>query len=308
MTLPERLTHLPPRKRRELERAAQILFDEMEESLKTKLSEKGRRGRILKLILFGSYARGDWVEDRKSGYRSDYDLLVVVNFDSFAEQYEAWEKAGERFLQELTITRRFSAPVNFIVHTLQDFNDQLAHGRPFFVDIARDGITLYEAPGFPLVEPKPLEPEVAKAEARRHFEHWFPDATEFQAGAGFYRDRKNLRLAAFSLHQAAERLYHCVLLVVTLYSPKSHRLSVLRSHAERIAPRLIEVWPRDTRSAKRCFTRLDRAYVDARYSPAYEITAEELTWLVDRVKALQEAVAAICAERLDGPGAGTSSS
>ena len=52
MTLPERLTHLPPRKRRELERAAQILFDEMEESLKTKLSEKGRRGRILKLILF----------------------------------------------------------------------------------------------------------------------------------------------------------------------------------------------------------------------------------------------------------------
>lgn len=308
MTLPERLTHLPPRKRRELERAAQILFDEMEESLKTKLSEKGRRGRILKLILFGSYARGDWVEDRKSGYRSDYDLLVVVNFDSFAEQYEAWEKAGERFLQELTITRRFSAPVNFIVHTFQDFNDQLAHGRPFFVDIARDGITLYEAPGFPLVDPKPLEPEVAKAEARRHFEHWFPDATEFQAGAEFYRDRNNLRLAAFSLHQAAERLYHCVLLVVTLYSPKSHRLSVLRSHAERIAPRLIEVWPRDTRSAKRCFTRLDRAYVDARYSPAYEITGEELAWLVDRVKALQEAVAAICAERLDGPGAGASSS
>ena len=97
MTLPERLTHLPPRKRRELERAAQILFDEMEESLKTKLSEKGRRGRILKLILFGSYARGDWVEDRKSGYRSDYDVLVVVNYDSFAEQHEAWEKAAERF-------------------------------------------------------------------------------------------------------------------------------------------------------------------------------------------------------------------
>ena len=97
MTLPERLAHLPDRKRRELERAAQILFDELDESLKTKLSEKGRRGRILKLILFGSYARGDWVEDRKSGYRSDYDVLVVVNYDSFAEQHEAWEKAAERF-------------------------------------------------------------------------------------------------------------------------------------------------------------------------------------------------------------------
>ena len=97
MTLPERLAHLPDRKRRELERVAAILFDEFDDALKTKLSMKGKRGRILKLILFGSYARGDWVEDRKSGYRSDYDVLVVVNYDSFAEQHESWEKAAERF-------------------------------------------------------------------------------------------------------------------------------------------------------------------------------------------------------------------
>ena len=154
MTLPERLPHLPDRKRRELERAMQILFDEFEDAVKTKLSDKGKRGRILKLILFGSYARGDWVEDRKSGYRSDYDLLVVVNYESFGEQHESWEKAGERFLQELTITRRLSTPVNFIVHTYQDFNDQLEQGRPFFIDIARDGIVIYETPGFPLASPK----------------------------------------------------------------------------------------------------------------------------------------------------------
>ena len=244
----------------------------------------------------------------QSGYRSDYDLLVVVNFDSFAEQYEAWEKAAERFLQELTITRRFSAPVNFIVHTHQDLNDQLAHGRPFFVDIARDGIVLYEAPGFPLVEPKPLEPEVAKAEARRHFDHWFPNAARRFELAQEAMRRGYDKEAAFDLHQTVERLYHCVLTVLTLYSPKSHKLTFLRSQAERIAPQLIEVWPRDSRFAKRCFTRLDRAYVGARYSPAYEITGEELAWLVERVKALQEAVAAICADRLDGPGAGTSSS
>lgn len=300
MTLPERLAHLPDRKRRELERAAQILFGEFDESLKTKLSEKGRRGRILKLILFGSYARGDWVEDHKSGYSSDYDLLVVVNYGSFGEQYEAWEQAAERFLQELTITRQLSTPVNFIVHTLTDFNDQLTHGRPFFADIARDGIVLYELPGYPLASPKTLAPEEARAEAQRHFDHWFPNADYCLTQAKYaIRDRQP-RHAAFDLHQAVERLYHCVLTVLTLYSPKSHRLSVLRSHAERIAPQLIAVWPRDTRFAKRCFTRLDRAYVGARYSPAYEITGEELAWLVDRVTALQETVAAICAERLDG--------
>lgn len=163
----DQIAHLPDRKRRELQRAAQILFDEFEDALKTKLSDKGKRGRILKLILFGSHARGDWVEDRKSGYRSDYDLLVVVNYESFGEQHESWEKASERFLQELTITRRLSTPVNFIVHTYQDLNDQLTQGRPFFVDIARDGIVLYEAPGYPLASPKTLAPEEARAEARR---------------------------------------------------------------------------------------------------------------------------------------------
>ena len=30
------------------------------------------------LILFGSRARGDWVDDQETGYKSDYDLLVVV--------------------------------------------------------------------------------------------------------------------------------------------------------------------------------------------------------------------------------------
>ncbi|WP_439632206.1 HEPN domain-containing protein [Shinella sp.] len=251
---------------------------------------------------FSSYGRGDWVEDHKSGYRSDYDLLVVVNYESFGEQYEAWEKAGERFLQELTITRRLATPVNFIVHTLQDFNDQLAQGRPFFVDIARDGIVIYETPGFPLASPKAFAPEEARAEAQRHFDQWFPSADAFKAAADFLIQRRNLPEAAFQLHQAAERLYHCVLLVLALYSPKSHRLTFLRSQAERIAPKLIDVWPRESRFAKRCFTRLDRAYVDARYSPQYEITDEELAWLVERVEILQKAVAAICAEYLEQRG------
>lgn len=298
MTLSECLTHLPHLKRREIECVAKVLFDEMEESLKTKISEKGKRGRIIKLILFGPYAQGGGFEKINFGYRSDYDLLVVVNYESFAEQYEAWQKAGARFLQKLTITRRLSTPVNFIVHAYQDLNDQLAHGRPFFVDIVRNGIMLFELPGYPLSPPRILTPEEACAEAQRHFEHWFPKAaSRFELAVEAIRRGFSME-AAFDLHQTTERLYHCLLTVMTLYSPKSHRLHLLRSHAERIAPRLIEVWPRESRFARRCFSRLDRAYVDARYFPAYEITAEELSWLAERVHGLQDRVAEICCEQL----------
>ncbi len=280
------LDHLPAVKRRELERVARVLFDEFEDAVKTKLSDKRKGGRILKLILFGSYARGDWVEDRASGYISDYDLLVVVNADTFTDLQTWWAVADDHLVRELTVTRHLATPVNFIVHSLMDVNDQLARGRPFFADIARDGIALYEAPGQALAVPRQLDAQERHAEALRHRDHWFPLAAHALKLArdsiadGVPRD------AAFMLHQAVERVYNAVLLVLTLYAPKSHRLGILRSLAENLDPRLIEAWPRDTRAARRHFAQLQRAYVEARYSHAYEITADELAWLVDRVKHL----------------------
>jgi hypothetical protein len=50
--------------------------------------------------------------------------------------------------------------------------------------------------------------------------------------------------------------------------------------------------------ARRRFELLSRAYVEARYSPNYDISGEELGWLVERVKVLQELVEASCRERV----------
>jgi predicted nucleotidyltransferase len=49
-----------------------------------------RGGKILKVILFGSYARSDWVDDPKSGYQSDFDLLVVVSHEKLTDVSEYW--------------------------------------------------------------------------------------------------------------------------------------------------------------------------------------------------------------------------
>lgn len=301
MTKMDGLDHLPPRKQEELAEVARILFEEFEAARQSKLKEEHKNARILKILLFGSYARGGWVEDRKSGYRSDYDLLIVVNSQSAAETGEYWESASERFVRELTITKHLETPVNFIVHSLHEVNDQLARGRPFFIDIARDGIALYEAPGHPLASPQRLSVQEARQEAQRNYDQWYPSAINFFKHAQIAILDRTPNEAAFFLHQTIERLYHCVLQVVTLYSPKSHRLSVLRSHAERADVRLIDAWPRDTKFARRCFNSIDRAYVEARYSAKYSIADEELDWVVQRVVVLQGIVASICEERLSSP-------
>lgn len=52
------LDHLPPAKQRELERVVQILFEEFRDATALSTSEWKRQARILKVILYGSYARG----------------------------------------------------------------------------------------------------------------------------------------------------------------------------------------------------------------------------------------------------------
>lgn len=297
----DQIDHLPQPKQRELAHVVRVLFEEFESEISGATQPWKKRGRILKVILYGSYARGDWVDDPVGGYKSDYDILVVVNDAKLTDPVEYWGKADDRLMRDASVTNSISAPVNFIVHDLADVNSQLSHGRPFFVDIVEQGIALYEAEGFAFAHPRILPPEEAQAEAQGYFDEWFPTAAEFAAGAEFHNSRGSSKLAAFNLHQATERFYHCVLLVLTLYSPKSHKLNFLRSHAEELAPELIEAWPRGDKYSRRCFELLRQAYVNARYSPHYEIKDDELRWLSERVAILQDLVKAVCQRRLAPP-------
>lgn len=292
------LDHLPSGKQRELKHVVRVLFEEFEREIAIATSPWKKRARILKVVLYGSYARGDWVDDPIGGYKSDYDILVIVNDAKLTDPIEYWAKADDRLMRDATIHETLSAPVNFIVHDLSDVNSQLTQGRPFFVDIARQGIALYETEGSELAAPRFLPPEEARAEAQQYYDRWFGSAGEFLGTATYAQAQGWRNKAAFDLHQATERLYHCVLLTLTLYSPKSHKLNFLRSHAEEVAPELIAAWPRADKSSRRCFELLRQAYVNARYSPQYEISEEQLRWLGERVAELQTLVKTVCQRRL----------
>jgi len=292
------LDHLPDSKRQELARVVDVLFSEFADAIAGGTMPHKRKGRILKIVLFGSYARGDWVEDRAAGYVSDYDLLVIVNDRKLTDVVEYWSRAEDRLVRDY-IAQTLSAPVNFIVHDLADVNQQLSLGRYFFADIVRDGVALFEAPGHPFTAPNRLEAEVALKEAQDYWAEWFPSAAGFIDTSRYVASQERTKEAAFHFHQAAERLYHCVLLVLTLYSPKSHKLNFLRSQAEQLDGRLIDAWPRGKKFEQRSFELLRRAYVDARYSPHFKISNEELAWLGERVSRLQALVKAVCEERLD---------
>ena len=287
------LEHLPVSKQRELERIVEILFAEFEAALPKASSKVRKTGRILKIILFGSFARGGWVEDRVSGYKSDYDLLIIVNARDLADPCH-WEAAEDRLLFDPQIKHE----VQLVVEPLERVNDLLAKGQYFFTDIKKEGVALYERKGHKLAEPKPLNDDEYREMAGKYFEGALPFAREQLEGARFHIGESKVKSAAFALHQATEHAYRALLLTLTLYSPAIHNIRTLRGLAEELDPRLIDAWPRYHRADRRKFELLRRAYVEARYSEHYEITVEELEWLEARVRVLQDVVETVCEERL----------
>jgi predicted nucleotidyltransferase/HEPN domain-containing protein len=286
--------HLPAVQQSELQRVQHVLMEEFAKAISGATTPSRKNGKILKIILFGSYARDDWVDEPANGYQSDFDLLVIVNHDDLTDIAHYWYVADDRILHDGNVAR----PVNIIVHSLDEVNRSLKRGEYFWVDIARDGIILYELPCHPLATPMALTAGDAHQMAIAYFSEWLGRVESAIKLSHFAIAEGENKDAAFLLHQATERAYVCYLLVRTLYFPRSHNIKFLRSLAEDSEPRLIEAWPRDSRIDRRRFQLLKRAYVEARYSTAYEISPDELTAILKSVRQLRDIVEAVSLERI----------
>jgi len=293
------LDHLPAAKQRELEHIQSVLMAEFEAAVAGGTQPWRRNGKILKLILFGSFSRSDWVDEPQNGYTSDWDLLVIVSHEKLTNIADYWFSAEDKLLRDPKVKR----PVNIIVHTMAEVNEALSKGRYFWVDIIRDGVQLYALPGNPLASPMPLTAQDAYEMSRRYFEDKLTDVRRWLATADYQAAQGEIdngfrKLAAFSMHQAAEASYACLLLSRTFYFPRTHNLKFLRSLAEDIERRLIDAWPRETKQDRRRFELLKRAYVEARYSDAYVVGVEDLKAIGSAVRALRAVIETISQEWL----------
>lgn len=296
------LDHLPQCQQDELARIRTTLLEEFEAALRSGAggtSEWRRSGKVLKIILFGSYAREDWVDEPENGYLSDFDLLVIVSHEKLTDIADYWWTAEDKILRDASVGRT----VNLIVHTLAEVNQGLSRGEYFWSDIARDGVVLYDLPGHPLASARPLSPADAAVSSASYFQEKFGDVDVWLSEARAHLaatvpDRRSRKHAAFRLHQAVEAAYICFLLVHTFYFPRSHNIKFLRSLAEDLDKSLVAAWPREQRLDRRRFELLKRAYVEARYSDQYDVTAEDLAHLDASARRLRDLVRISCEARL----------
>jgi predicted nucleotidyltransferase/HEPN domain-containing protein len=253
---------------------------------------------VEQIILFGSYARGDWVEELGQNgyykYQSDFDLLVIVDDKKLARKREKWEKMEANIYRVGSI----KTPVSIISHNIQYINQKLSEGHYFFSDIQKEGILLYDSKNYKLTKARKKTPEERQRKAAKAFKLWFESAGEFFISFQTNFDRGSYKLAAFELHQVVERLYTAILLVFTDYRPKTHDIELLGKLAAAHETKLVTVFPKGTTEEKRLFNLLKSAYVESRYDENYSITREELAWLGKKVSKLQKLTASVCKKKL----------
>jgi predicted nucleotidyltransferase/HEPN domain-containing protein len=255
---------------------------------------------VEKIILFGSFARGDWVSDRYREdnvtyeYQSDYDVLVIVRSEKIEKDIDLWAKV-QKLLDE---DAQIKAPVSLVVDTIHFVNQRIAEGNYFYSDIKREGVVLYDSGAFELVEPGQMTLAEQKQLMQKNFDFWFGKSQSFLKDFMHNVEDDELNNAAFHLNQVAESLYSAVLLVYTGYKPKSHNLEKIQSLVVDVLPKFAQVFPCATTEERRRFELLKRAYVDARYKQDYQVHREDLDYLAERINALQTLTKKACEEKI----------
>jgi predicted nucleotidyltransferase len=179
------LTHLPKQKQDELELIKDIILDKIAD--------------VRMIVLFGSYARGSWVEDIHTEghtthvYKSDFDILVATKSKKTAEDSDA----HDRVEKAIEAAKQVRTPYSIIYHTFSYVKQMITEGHYFFADIKKEGIQLHKTSKHSLGKIKILTPQQRKIVAEEHFKQWFKSAKEFYIDFNNAFERRSYKNAAF---------------------------------------------------------------------------------------------------------------
>ncbi len=281
---------LPERKQRDLHELVSLIREEVKD--------------VVMIILYGSYARNSYVDcdERrdfgvKTFYISDYDILIVTRKRMGSGLPTIKARICDRFMKGKNI--EFQTRPQIINESISKFNNALSEGRYFYVDILSQGIVLYDSGECQMVAPHDLNFSDILQMAEEYYCTLFPRGKRFIGYTQIALANKEITDSSFFLHQATESFLKSIPLVYILYGYKEHELSFLIEKCKSHTLEIAKVFPCDTAEEKRLFKLLERAYVESRYNPDFEITKADIDALLPKVERLRDIVAKVCTAQID---------
>lgn len=285
------ITYLPPANQRDLHFLV--------ESILTRVKQTEM------IILFGSYARNDYVAyDEKfefgklQFYVSDYDILVVTSGISDGVAIKALNNIEDLYYDRAEDPKK-QPPVQFIAEDMKKLNKYLGESRYFYTQIKQEGVVLYDSGNFKLARRRKLSFTEIKQQAQEYFDDKYNSGNDFlQIAKMTTYDLNKPVKASFLLHQACESYIYAIRLVFTLENPKQHNLTKLLNSVKKYSNEFIKVFPQNTSEEKRLFELIKAAYVNGRYDPDFAVTKEDIDALVPKVELLRDITKHICEDKI----------
>lgn len=271
--------------------------------LVTNLVANSLKNKLVMVWLFGSYARGEAINDRRisqetgtlSEYYSDIDILVVVRGSSgLRGQPSRWSRLCKRVAEHPDIP----FTIHMMSETLPRLNEAIENGEYFYRDVISEGVVLFSTIN-QLSKAKDLSPHERREWAVKYFERFYTRAVAMRQSVGFHYQLDDYGSSIYTLHQMTEHLCHTYLLVFTHYKPRSHDLGELRNRVAAIDKQVLAILTENTEQEKVNFELLNQAYVDARYKTVYNVDKTVLEALITRVSAFQIWVYDSCLAEID---------
>lgn len=282
-----------------LSRLPQYAKDDLKQIVKLVVDKLPRTEMI---ILYGSYARGDFVEfDERyefgilTSFMSDYDILVITSKTDAKQAGRILETVDNLYYKRPDQ----QVPIQFINDDIDKFNSDLAERRYFYTDIKKEGILLYNSGNFKLERARKLNYKEIYTQAKEYYEKKTKRSEDFFFLAKSAYENGRYVIASFNLHQVCENLFYAIRLVFTLKNNKQHNLYKLLGSTHKYSKELRNIFSSSTEEEKRLFELLKVAYVEARYNLDFDVSKEDIEALMLKVEKFIALTEKICKARLD---------
>lgn len=253
------------------------------------------------IILYGSYARGDYVDydqrveyGLRTCYQSDFDIVVLTPKIGMTQNsiYRLLRKASLKYAQGYADPK--VPPVEFLAEYVEDFNESIKEGRYFYTDIVKEGIILYNSGKYDIEPLRELDYAQILEVSKRYYEAKFTKAeTRFDVAQYLYTKQK-FEDASFDLHQATENYLIAIILTASLYSEKTHNVFEMLQMTKLFTTNAIEIFHTDTEEGDRLLKLLQSAYIQSRYNKDFVVTKDDLDKLFEMVECLRVVTEKFC--------------
>ncbi|MFT5822912.1 MAG: putative nucleotidyltransferase/HEPN domain-containing protein [Crocinitomix sp.] len=274
------LSHLPPERISDLEQITQKILD---------------THRVDIIMLFGSYARGDFKTERgkEQGKKSDFDILIVTEDGTRKKQVVA--KLRGAFKDMEIVVQTLVVPIGVV-------NKALEENRYFYSDIKKEGIELFNSGRYDFASFKGLSPTRRREIAEADFEEWFRGANRFFDFFQTAVEKEYLLEASFMLQQTIEMCYTAIEMVFSHYNPHEHNLYALRDRCVRFHKGLKGVFHYDDDEQTKLFDQLNYAYIGGRYrnEKEFPVDMDKIEFWKQETEAFLKLTEEICLERIEG--------